>query len=98
MIASPASLCPAPMPMAEFADVILRHYATMGYRPSTGYSTVRKVLNELFELTGVRPTADLTDDAIRRFRDAQPPGQSPKTLDNKHRTLGLCATAPSSWS
>jgi integrase len=99
MIASP----PAPMPMSEFAAEMLSHYATLCRSLST-ISSAGQVLNELVELTGVQSTGDLDDDAIRRFIDRQPPGQSPHTLQRKLRTiraacnharrLGLIAAAP----
>jgi integrase len=76
----------AHLPIEEFNAELLGHYAYLGCRATT-VCKVRQALNLLVELAGVRTTADLNDEAVRRFIERQPAGQSRETLHSKLSAL-----------
>ena len=92
---SPAPTAAKPIPIAEFAAKLLGSYTSEGYRVSTT-SRVRTVLNELVSIAGVQTSSDLNDDAIKRFIEGQPDGQSHHTFwTNFSSARGICNKAVS---
>ena len=61
---------PAPLPIADFTAELLGRYAAAGCRAKT-INTVRRALDLLVKLAGVRTTADIDNEAVRRFIVAQ---------------------------
>lgn len=88
MSAIPSAVAPTarPIPISEFAAELFRKLSFEGCRRTT-IDRNRHVLNQVVEAAGVRTSADLNDEAVRRFIEGQPTGQSPHTFWSKLSSL-----------